>query len=103
MFLALWEFDVKPGCEERFERVYGRFGDWGKLFGRDPLYRETLLLRDATRPRTYVTLDFWATQKGYESFREAHSEDYLALDRECEKLTTAERKIGSYGQLPEDL
>ncbi|MEQ1353628.1 MAG: hypothetical protein ABLT11_06390, partial [Candidatus Acidiferrum sp.] len=23
MFLALWEFEVKPGCEERFQTVYG--------------------------------------------------------------------------------
>ena len=23
MFLVLWEFDVKQGCEERFESVYG--------------------------------------------------------------------------------
>jgi hypothetical protein len=23
MFLVLWEFEVKPGCEKRFERVYG--------------------------------------------------------------------------------
>ena len=35
MFLVLWEFEVKPGCEERFERVYGAGGDWDSLFRRD--------------------------------------------------------------------
>ena len=32
MLLALWEFEVKPGCEERFERVYGPGGDWDPCF-----------------------------------------------------------------------
>jgi hypothetical protein len=32
MFLALWEYEVKPGCEERFENVYGPEGDWARLF-----------------------------------------------------------------------
>src|SRR5882757_4144284 len=36
MFLVLWEFEVKPGCEKRFERVYGPGGDWDSLFRRDP-------------------------------------------------------------------
>jgi len=35
MFLVLWEFEVKPECEERFERVYGTGGDWDSLFRRD--------------------------------------------------------------------
>jgi hypothetical protein len=32
MFLVLWEFEVKPECEERFERVYGTSGDWDSCF-----------------------------------------------------------------------
>ena len=35
MFVALWEFEVKPGCEDRFETVYGPDGDWASLFRRD--------------------------------------------------------------------
>lgn len=101
MFLALWEFDVKPGCEARFESVYGRKGDWAKLFGRDPHYRQTILLRDPTRPRTYLTLDFWANQKAYESFETKHLREYVTLDRKCEALTARERQVGSYEALPE--
>ena len=103
MFVILWEFEVKPGCEERFETIYGRWGDWARLFGRDPLYRETLLLRDLSRPRTYLTLDFWASQEAYEAFREANLKDYMALDGTCEAMTLSERKIGSYVRLPENV
>lgn len=102
MFLILWEFDVKPGFEERFESVYGPSGDWAQLFLRDPAYQRTLLLRDPFRMRTYMTLDFWASQKAYESFRQANSDTYSALDERCEELTSAERKIGAFEQLPEN-
>jgi len=39
MFLALWEYEVKSGCEERFESAYGPGGDWARLFGSDSNYR----------------------------------------------------------------
>jgi hypothetical protein len=102
MFVVLWEFDVKPGSAERFERVYGPWGDWAKLFQSDPAYQRTLLLRDPFRPCTYVTCDFWANTKSYEAFRQNHSTAYLALDRECEELTLAERKMGAFEQVAEN-
>jgi hypothetical protein len=94
MFLVLWEFDVKPGCDERFESVYGPDGAWAQLFRRDPAYQRTLLLRDPFRDRTYVTCDFWESETAYESFRHANSDAYLALDKQFEELTLAERKMG---------
>jgi len=102
MFLVLWEFDVKPGFEERFESVYGPSGDWAQLFFRDPAYQRTLLLRDPFRMRTYVTLDFWDSKKAYDSFRQANTEAYSALDQRCEELTSAERENGAFEQLPEN-
>ena len=99
MFVILCEFEVKSRCEERFEAVYGPKGDWARLFGRDPLYRETLLLRDPFRQRTYLTLDFWASREAYDAFREANLTDYVALDRACQEMTLSERKIGGYERL----
>jgi len=43
MFVALWEYEVKPGCEERFENAYGPNGDWVRLFRNDSHYHETRL------------------------------------------------------------
>ena len=59
MFVALWEFEVKSGCEEMFEKVYGADGAWAKLFARDAAYRGTRLVRDVGRERVYLALDFW--------------------------------------------
>lgn len=102
MFLALWEFDVKPGCEERFESVYGPDGDWAQLFRRDPGYQRTLLLRDTIRDHTYLTCDFWKCRKTYAAFRQNNLEAYLEFDKSCEELTLAERKIGEFEQLADD-
>ena len=70
MFLVLWEFEVKPGCEERFERVYGAGGDWDSLFRRDSNHAGTYLFRDLAKPRVYLTADadyvqrFFAARRG---------------------------------------
>jgi len=57
MFLVLWEFEVKPGCEQCFERVYGPRGDWDSLFHGDSNHAATYLFRDTTRLRVYLTAD----------------------------------------------
>jgi heme-degrading monooxygenase HmoA len=96
MFLVLWEFEVKPGYEERFERVYGAGGDWDSLFLRDSSHAGTYLLRDLARPRVYLTADYWATQTAYRAFLLREEAEYKRIDAEAERLTTAERHVGSY-------
>ena len=96
MFVALWEYEVKPGCEERFENAYGPAGDWARLFQSDSNYRETRLLRDPVRPAIYLTLDFWNSREAYEQFMAAHKNRYKMLDAAGEELTSQERRIGWY-------
>jgi len=96
MFLVLWEFEVKPGCEQRFERVYGSGGDWDSLFRRDAEHAGTYLFRDTTRPRVYLTADHWRSRKSYETFLSTHKSEYESLDASTEDLTVTERHIGSF-------
>jgi heme-degrading monooxygenase HmoA len=93
MFVILWEYEVKPGCEERFVTVYGPDGDWARLFRGDPHYRETRLLRDVSRPRCYCTFDYWDTESSFAQFKAAYEEAYTALDRATEGLTLSERRV----------
>jgi heme-degrading monooxygenase HmoA len=96
MFVALWEFEVKPGGEERFEKAYGPAGDWTRLFRSDSNYRETRLLRDPLRPAVYLTLDFWNSREAYEKFLADRRAEYKTLDDATEGLTINERRIGWY-------
>jgi heme-degrading monooxygenase HmoA len=96
LFVALWEFEVKPGCEEKFEKVYGADGAWAKLFLQDSLYRGTRLVSDVERERVYLTLDFWETREAYEKFKKENAAEYARIDRECKGMTVSERKVGEY-------
>jgi len=98
MFVILWEFEVKPGHEQSFQSAYGPEGPWVQLFRRDPGYLRSLLLKDSSRPRTYLTLDFWHSENAFRSFQSANHEAYLALDRTTEDLTLRETHLGSFTQ-----
>jgi hypothetical protein len=94
MFVALWEYEVKPGCEERFENAYGPDGDWVRLFRSDSHYYETRLVRDSFRRGVYLTMDFWESRGAYEEFMAVHRAEYAAMDGTCEGMTLRERKVG---------
>ena len=96
MFVTLWEFEVKPGSEELFERTYGPEGEWARLFRRDARYLATRLLRDVSATRVYVTMDSWESRAVYEEFREKFAARYRELDRKCEAMTVSERHLGEY-------
>jgi heme-degrading monooxygenase HmoA len=96
MFVALWEYEVKPGYEKRFEEAYGPDGDWVRLFRSDSRYYETRLVRNSFRSSIYHTLDFWDSRDAYEKFMAAHKEEYKALDAAGEKSARNERRLGWY-------
>ena len=94
MFVTLWEFEVKPGSEELFERIYGLEGEWTQLFRRDTRYRGTRLLRDVGAERVYVTIDEWESRVAYEEFRERFAAEYAELDGKCEGMTLSQKHFG---------
>ena len=96
MFVALWEYEVKPGCEESFQSAYGPQGDWVRLFQRDPHFRETRLLKDLTRPRFYLTLDYWDSEISFDQFKAANQPAYAAIDRATEPLTISEHSLCTF-------
>jgi hypothetical protein len=98
MFVALWEYEVKPGCEESFQSAYGPQGDWVRLFQSDPHHRETRLLKDLSRPSFYFTLDYWDSETFYEQFKTANQAAYAAIDRATELLTLSERHLTTFIQ-----
>ena len=96
MFVAFWEYEVKPGCEESFQSAYGPQGDWVRLFQRDPHYRETRLLQDLARPRFYFTLDDWDSESSFDQFKAANRTAYSEIDRATEPLTLSERRLSTF-------
>jgi heme-degrading monooxygenase HmoA len=96
MFVILWEFEVKQGSEERFEKAYGPDGTWVQLFQRDPHFRGTQLQRDPARPHYYFTIDLWDSETAYRQFLAANQALYRALDKTNGELTSQERHVLSF-------
>lgn len=95
-FTYIWEFEVPAAAEETFQQHYGPQGSWAELFRQDPAYIETVLLKDASTPGRYLTIDRWQSFNAYSSFRERFSQEYEALDKICEELTTRETSLGNF-------
>lgn len=98
-YIVIWEFQVRPGKEAEFERVYGPAGAWAQLFRRGEGYLRTELLRDREVWGRYLVLDYWDSAAHYDAFRAAHAADYSELDQRCEALTLRETRIGNFTDL----
>ncbi len=49
-----------------------------------------------------MTCDFWESREAYETLQQNNVSADLALDKSCEELTIAERKIGAFEKLAGD-
>jgi len=96
MFIVVWQFEVAEEHVAAFEAAYGAEGAWAQLFRSSPEYHGTELLRDAYIPGSYLTIDRWANEEAYRSFRKDHDAAYEALDRQCDALTARETRVGAY-------
>ena len=96
MFIVVWQFEIAEEKIAAFEAAYGPQGAWAELFRTSSDYHGTELLRDAYVPGTYLTIDRWASEEAFRSFRKEHDAAYEALDRKCDALTEKETRIGAY-------
>ena len=99
--VLLWRFRVRNGAEAEFEVAYGPDGDWARLFARGEGYLGTELLRDATDPRRYLTIDRWTDAGAFARFREAFADEYAQLDARCDVLTEEEVPLGGWSAVGE--
>jgi heme-degrading monooxygenase HmoA len=93
---VVWEFVVRADAAQRFLRAYGPDGDWGRLFAAHDGFRGTVLLRDLSQPRRYLTVDSWDSAEHRAAMLVAAREEYERLDRSCEELTESERDVGTF-------
>ena len=92
----IWQYQVKSGSEEDFEKMYGPEGDWVQLFRLDSDYSQTMLLKDSSGRRIYQTLDFWNSKESYEGFYNKNEIEISRLDQIGDELTLSERLLGRF-------
>ena len=96
MFVVVWQFEIAEKSIPAFEAAYGPEGSWAQLFRTSAKYLGTELLRDNYVPGCYLTIDRWASEEDFRAFRKGHDNEYEALDRSCDALTSRETRIGAY-------
>jgi heme-degrading monooxygenase HmoA len=96
VFVYIWEYIVKAEKKSEFERVYGPDGEWVKLFKQGAGYLGTELHRDTSNTQRYLTVDYWASKKARDNFREKFAEEFTKLDKQCESLTEKENFLGDF-------
>ena len=98
MFVVIWEYEVRAGCENAFAALYGSHGEWVALFREFEGYIGTDLLRgmDATPGARFVTIDRWTSQAAYDAFLTAAEPRYAHIDARGDALTSAERCLGRF-------
>ncbi|MGH7596135.1 MAG: antibiotic biosynthesis monooxygenase family protein [bacterium] len=96
MFVIVWQFEVKPEHAAEFESQYGSAGAWAQFFSQSDDYLGTRLLRDAERPRHFITLDFWKSEAAFQEFKNKFHKEYQALDSTFECLTVSEKRLGTF-------
>ena len=98
-YVAIWKFEINPEARSQFETIYGSEGAWAQLFRKSPEYRGTEIVQDDERPQTYLTFDYWTSRDALDKFKQAHAEEYAALDRQCERLTASEVFLGHFTEV----
>jgi heme-degrading monooxygenase HmoA len=96
MFVVIWEYEVHVGREGEFAALYGAEGAWLALFREYAGYIGTELLRDATHPQRFATLDRWTSQPAYDAFLAAANPRYADIDALGDALTSDERCLGRF-------
>ena len=104
MYVSIWRYRIEGPNRARFEEAYGPGGAWTQLFGRQPGFVGTDLLRGETEPDAegavaYMTIDRWRERSDWLGFQAKHDAAYRALDSACESLTAAEERIGGFATI----
>ena len=67
MVAVVWQFHIRPGSEEAFERFYGADGDWTKLSRRSRSFLGSSFLRDIAVEGRYVLVEYRGEMVVYKS------------------------------------
>jgi quinol monooxygenase YgiN len=99
MIAIMWQFDVKDGQENEFERLYGADGEWATLNRQTRSYLGTSFLRDQNLPARYVVIEYWSEMLVYEQHRAYRSDMIASLERLRTTLVDRMEPLGIFSAL----
>ena len=101
MIAVMWQFEVKKGREQEFEKLYGADGDWTALNRNTRSYLGSSFLRDQNRSSRYLLIEYWSEMLVYEQHRTSlvGSAMINAIETRRAELVEAMEPLGIYAAL----
>jgi len=90
----IWRFQVREGLEDDF--VSMNQNDWPVLFSRSDEYKGTIVGKNTTDPRVYLTMDEWTSKDAFDRFVAANRSDFDKLSERHKRLCDSITNIGFY-------
>lgn len=94
MLALVFSYEANDPAE--FERVYGPEGEWSAFFRTGAGFVGTELLRDIESPSRYLVIDRWESREAYQSFVDAHREEYMRRVDETGFHYAQELRLGTF-------
>ena len=99
MIAIVWQFDVRPGQNARFEDLYGANGEWTAVNRRSRSYLGSSFLHDQNLASRYVMIEYWSEMLVYERHQANHHDDIDALTARRGELVATLEPLGIFAAL----
>lgn len=99
MIATVWQFQVKAGQQEAFERFYGIDGEWSSLSRRSRSFLGTSFLRDQVQTTRYLLIEYWSEMVVYERHQADFSDEIESLEKQRKALCVTMTPLGIFSGL----
>jgi hypothetical protein len=99
MIAIVWQFEIRPGSETEFERLYGAEGEWTVMNRHSRSYLGTSFLRDQNRSTRYLVIEYWSEMLVYEEHKTFRRDQFAKLDARRTALVASVEPLGVFTAL----
>ena len=99
MIAVVWQFQVKAGQQQEFEKFYGADGEWSQLARRSRSFLGSSFLRDQSLDTQYLLVEYWSEMVVYERHRQSFVTDMRTLEDRRERFCDSIVPLGVFSAL----
>jgi quinol monooxygenase YgiN len=96
---VVWQFDVLPGKNDEFERLYGADGPWTALSRRSRSFLGSSFLKDLAQPSRYLVVEYWSEMVVYERHHADFEDEVQQLEQQRQALLRQSVPLGLFNAL----
>ena len=96
---VVWQFEVREGREDEFERFYGADGPWTAISRRSRSFLGSSFLKDLGQPNRYVVVEYWSEMVVYERHHADFADEVVELEQQRAALVRAMQPLGLFNAL----